>query len=100
VWVLSGPLVGTEGVDEVVDGLFGQVELVWAGVCKEGLFGARVRKSEGRGRSSGSDRRGLPLEICFLIIFKPEPEVPSRCQCQQMYKRLGYAHRFSMEYSL
>jgi len=51
VWVLSGPLVGTEGVDEVLDSLFGQVELVWAGVGKEGLFGARVGKREGRGRS-------------------------------------------------
>lgn len=75
VWVLSGPLVGTEGVEEVLDGLFGQVELIWAGVGKKGLFGARVGKSEGRGRSGGG--LGLPLKICFLIIIEPEPEVPS-----------------------
>lgn len=32
----------SEGVKEVLDGLFGQVELVWTGVGKEGLFGAGV----------------------------------------------------------
>lgn len=85
VWMLSGPLVGTEGVEEVLNGLFGQVELVWAGVGKKGLFGARVGKSEGRGRSGGglSLGLGLPLKICFLIIIEPEPEVPSECECER-----------------
>ena len=40
----------SEGVFEVLDGLFVQVELVWAGVGKEGLFGARVGECERRRR--------------------------------------------------
>ena len=42
VWMLARPLMRSEGVKEVLDGLFGQIELVWAGVGKEGLLGARV----------------------------------------------------------
>jgi hypothetical protein len=46
VWVLSGSLVRAERVEEVLYGLFGQVELIRAGVGKEGLFGARVGERE------------------------------------------------------
>ena len=43
----------SEGVKEVLDGLFGQVELVWEGMGKEGLSGARVGECERRRRFRG-----------------------------------------------
>lgn len=46
--VLARTVVRSEGVFEVLDGPFGQVELVWAGMGKEGLFGARVGECERR----------------------------------------------------
>ena len=75
MWVLSGTLVWSERGYEILDGLFGQVKLVGASVGEEGLFGTRVGESEGRGGSGLVRGRALPLEICFLIIFKPKPEV-------------------------
>jgi len=68
--------VGSKRVDKILDGLFGEVKLVRAGVGEKGFFGTRVRESEGRGRSGRVRGRTLPLEICFAIIFVPEPEIP------------------------
>lgn len=46
--------MGSERVEKVLDDLFGQVELIWAGVGEKRLFGAQIGKSEGgRGRGSG-----------------------------------------------